>query len=129
MDTSEWIESYRLAWENADADAAAGLFTEDATYRSNPFRPPHRGRDAIRAYWTSATESQSNVKVTMGRPVTDGRKVVVEWWTEMDDDGSPLTLPGALILDFNEQGLCTALREYYNLLEGERMAPPSEWGT
>jgi hypothetical protein len=65
----------------------------------------------------------------MGRPVTDGRKVVVEWWTEMDDDGSPLTLPGALILDFNEHGLCTALREYYNLLEGERMAPPSEWGT
>ena len=129
MDTSEWIESYRQAWENADADAAAGLFTENATYRSNPFRPPHRGGDAIRAYWTSATESQSKVKVTMGRPVTDGRKVVVEWWTEMDDDGSPLTLPGALILDFNEQGLCTALREYYNLLEGERMAPPSEWGT
>ena len=129
MDTSEWIESYRLAWENADADAAAGLFTEDATYRSNPFRPPHRGREGIRAYWRSATESQSNTKVAMGHPVREANRVVVEWWTEMDDDGAPLTLPGALILDFNEQGLCTALREYYNLLEGERMAPPSEWGT
>jgi ketosteroid isomerase-like protein len=129
MEIAEWIERYRQAWESADADAAAGLFTEDATYRSNPFRPPHRGRAAIHAYWISATESQSNVKVTMGRPVVDGRKVVVEWWTEMDDDGSPVTLPGALILDFNEQGLCTALREYYNILEGERMAAPSESGT
>jgi uncharacterized protein (TIGR02246 family) len=128
MDINDWIESYRRAWENADADAAAALFTEDATYRSSPFRSPHRGRDGIRTYWRGATASQSDVKVTMGRPITEERRVVVEWWTQMDDDGTPLSLPGALILDFNAQGLCTALREYYNVLEGERMSPPSEWG-
>ena len=129
MDTNEWIERYRVAWENADADAAAGLFTEDATYRSNPFRPPHRGREGIRAYWSSVTASQSNTKVAMGNPVREANRMVVEWWTQMDDDGAPVTLPGALILEFNEQGLCTALREYYNILEGERVPPPEGWGT
>jgi ketosteroid isomerase-like protein len=44
----EWIEEYRLAWENMDADAAAALFTPDATYRDNIFEDPHRGQEGVR---------------------------------------------------------------------------------
>jgi hypothetical protein len=74
------------------------------------------------------TASQSNVTVVVGRPVVEGRRAVVEWWTQMDNDGTPVTLPGALILEFDESGLCRALREYYNLEVGRRMAPPEGWG-
>jgi len=65
----------------------------------------------------------------MGRPVVEGRRAVVEWWTEMDNDGTPMTLPGALILQFDESGLCCALREYFNVEGGTRMSPPDTWGT
>jgi hypothetical protein len=124
----EWAERYRRAWEEADDEAAAALFTDDATYKSDPFADPHRGCEAIRAYWRQVTASQANVTVVMGRPVVEGSRAVVEWWTQMDAEGSPLTLPGALILDFSDDGRCRALREYYNFKPGERMPPPSDWG-
>jgi len=125
----DWADRYARAWEDADEEAAGALFTDDATYRSDPFLEPHRGRDAIRAYWREVTASQSNVRVSMGRPVVEGRRAVVEWWTEMDNDGTPITLPGALILQFDESGLCCALREYFNVEAGTRMSPPDTWGT
>ena len=46
MRLDEWIERYRRAWEEADAEAVGELFTDDAAYRSNPFAEPHRGRDS-----------------------------------------------------------------------------------
>ena len=127
MDLSEWIERYRRAWEQADDEAVGALFTEGATYRSNPFREPYVGRDAIRTYWRQATASQENVRVAFGEPVVQGRRVAVEWWTQMTDEGETLRLVGALILHFDENGFCDALREYYNVVEGEGL-PPEGWG-
>jgi SnoaL-like domain len=82
---------------------------------------------AIRAYWRGVTSSQSDVAVAVGRPMVEGRRAVVEWWTQMDS-GSPVTLPGALILEFDDSGRCRALREYFNLEVGTRMPPPEGWG-
>jgi limonene-1,2-epoxide hydrolase len=129
VDVEDWSERYRRAWEEADDDAVVALFTEDATYRSNPFEEPHRGHEGIRTYWRNVTRSQSNVSVEIGRTMTDGRRAVVEWWTQMDNDELPVTLPGALILDFAEDGRCSALREYWNLEVGRRLPPPEGWGT
>jgi uncharacterized protein (TIGR02246 family) len=79
-DVEAWLERYRRAWEEGDADAAAALFTEDAVYRSSPFREPHVGRAAIRDYWANATGTQCGTRVLIGRPVIDGDRVAVEWW-------------------------------------------------
>jgi hypothetical protein len=125
----EWAERYARAWEEADDNAVGALFTEDATYRSDPFKEPYRGRDGIRRYWREVTATQANVEVAVGRTLAIERRALVEWWTQMDSDGTPVTLPGALILDFDERGLCRALREYWNLEIGTRMPPPKGWGT
>ena len=106
----EWIEEYRLAWENMDADAAAALFTSDATYRDNIFEDPHRGQEGVRFYWESVTAPQSDVRVLMGRPFVDGSRVAVEFWTTMKYDGAETTLPGCLLLDFDDNWQCRALR-------------------
>jgi limonene-1,2-epoxide hydrolase len=125
----EWAERYARAWENADAEAASALFTEDATYRSEPFREPYRGREEIRRYWREVTASQANVEVAIGRTMAVGRKAIVEWWTQMDSGGAPITLPGTLLLDLDESGLCSALREYWNVEAGRRIPPPVGWGS
>lgn len=124
---AEWTEGYRVAWESRDPEAAAGLFTPDATYRSNIVEPPHQGQEGVRAYWESVTASQSDVRVRMGRPFVDGTRVALEFWTTMKVDGDAITLPGCLLLDFTDDGRCRRLREYWHFLPGHHR-PPEEWG-
>lgn len=127
MGVDAWLEGYRIAWEKGDADAAAALFTEDAVYRSSPFREPHLGQDGIRAYWEQATGSQSETRVRIGTPVTQGNKTAVEWWATMRDDGTEITLPGILFLRFAVDGRCEELRETWNYVE-ETVEPHPGWG-
>lgn len=126
-DVRSWVEDYRLAWENADSAAAAALFTEEATYRSNIFEPPHFGHAGIEAYWSGVTAAQSEVTVRMGDPIVAGARADVEFWTTMDVEGAPITLAGCLLLDFTDDGRCARLREYWQIGEG-RHDPPEEWG-
>ena len=105
------------------------LFTEDASYRSSPFREPNLGHEGIRAYWAGAAGKQEGVQVRMGEPVVDGNVVAVEWWATMDDpDDGEITLPGCLLLQFAPDGRCYDLREYWNVRDG-RVPPYDGWGS
>lgn len=123
----EWIEDYATAWREGDADTAGELFTEDAVYRSSPFRPPTVGRDAIRAYWLESCSTQEGLRLSFGTPLVQGNRVAVEWWATMRDSGKDFTVPGALILRFSPGGRCEELREYWHS-EDSRVAPPEGWG-
>jgi ketosteroid isomerase-like protein len=122
-----WLNGYRRAWEQADIPAVLALFSPEASYRSHPLRPPHAGHDGISAYWTRATADQQDVRVRFGDPILDGDRVAVEWWTTMRAAGDPITLVGCLFLTFTSGGRCSALREYWNLVE-ELVDPPGDWG-
>lgn len=63
----------------------------------------------------------------MGRAFVDGYRVATEFWTTMRNDGADITLPGCLVLRFNEGGLCLSLREYWHVEQG-RLDPPPGWG-
>jgi hypothetical protein len=123
----QWAERYRAAWEGADSEAAAALFAEHSTYRSEIYAEPHQGRSGVADYWTAVTSTQSDVTVRMGEPLVEGDRAVVEFWTEMAVEGEPMTLAGALLLDFDDSGLCTALREYWHFTTGS-FQPPAGWG-
>jgi hypothetical protein len=122
-----WLDHYAHAWETADAEAVVELFAEDATYQSNIFDDAHRGRVAIGDYWRRATGTQHAVEVQTGRPLIDGERVAVEWWTTLRDGGVELTLPGCLLLRFDGAGQCTSLREYWQIKNGRR-EPHAGWG-
>jgi steroid delta-isomerase-like uncharacterized protein len=126
-DVATWIETYASAWRDGDADAAAALFAEAATYRSAPFRPPYVGRDAIRRYWLEEPARHEQVELRFGTPVARGRRAAVEWWVSMVQDGETVTGPGCLVLRFDEHGSCEELREYWHEQAG-RSEPPAGWG-
>src|SRR5262245_51753443 len=100
----DWLERYRRAWLERDAHAPCPLFTEDATYREQPFQAPFVGREAIRDYWAKVTASQTSVELRHGRSIVDGRHVAVEWWANLETTGGPLTLAGEFLLQFAETG-------------------------
>jgi ketosteroid isomerase-like protein len=125
---NRWLVAYRRAWEQADAEAAASLFSDDARYRSHPFRPVHEGRAGVREYWTRVTSGQVDVDVRWGGPLIEGSRVAVEWWATMGStDGREMTLAGVLVLRFDDDGLCSELREAWDEAEG-RTPPPEGWG-
>jgi len=124
----QWIRGYRDAWEQRDPVAVSGLFSPSSTYRSNIFEEVHQGREGVKDYWKSVTASQSDVRVRMGRPFVDGSRVAVEFWTTMRVEGEEVTLPGCLLLDFDDDGLCSHLREYWHYQPG-LFEPPTGWGT
>jgi ketosteroid isomerase-like protein len=126
-DYTDWLARYRRAWIERDADAASRLFTEDATYREQPFQPPFAGRAAIRDYWARVTASQASVELRYGQSIVDGRRLAVEWWANLQADGAPITLAGEFLLLFAETGECRELREYWVLTQG-RVEPPPGWG-
>jgi hypothetical protein len=128
MDVRSWLEAYRIAWEDKDPEAAASLFAEGGTYRANIFEEPFVGRDGVRRYWEDVTSTQEDVRVLMGAPFADGARVAAEFWTVMRNAGDDVTLPGCLLLTFDDEGLCTSLREYWHYQPG-RFDPPPGWGT
>ena len=112
MAPAEWLAAYRTAWLQRDADAAAALFTEDATYAEQPYQDAFAGPAAVREYWARVTATQSNIEMRYGTPITVGNRTAVEWWTTLVNDGAPITLAGAFILTFDASGRCRSLREY-----------------
>ena len=127
LESSERGTGYQVRFSYDEGVTTLLIRTEDAVYRSSPFRAPFTGRERIRRYWQEATSTQAGVQVRFGEPIQAGDKIAVEWWTTMRGDGSDLTLPGCLILRFAEDGRCRELREYWHLEEG-LVEPAPGWG-
>jgi ketosteroid isomerase-like protein len=128
MNYSEWLDRYRSAWIDRDADSAAALFTDDAIYREHPFEEPFVGREAIRRYWHTVTRPQSAIELRYGTPVVSGPRVAVEWWATLLKEGAPLTLAGEFLLVFADDGRCRELREYW-AFTAAKVSPPNGWGS
>jgi len=130
MTIQEWVDSYGQAWRDKDAEAAAALFTQDASYRDHPTAEAYRGPDGVHTYWTNITAPQENPDVRMGTPIVSGdnRRAAVEFWVRVVNDGQPVSVIGILFLRFADGGLCEELRETWNFEMGD-FAPPADWGS
>jgi hypothetical protein len=124
---NRWIRNYAKAWLKKDAKAIASLFTEDATYHSHPFRPMNQGRKSILDYTLGALDVGQVYEVRFGKPVVEGSRAVVEYWTTMKEKLNDVTLAGCIMLHFAKNGLCKELHDYWVLQTGELQAPAS-WG-
>jgi hypothetical protein len=130
MTVQEWVDAYARAWRDRDADAAAGLFTDDSSYRAHPLQEPHLRATGVYEYWSGVTATQDRVDVRMGRPIesADGQRAAVEFWVRMLNGGAEVTLVGILFLRFAEDGRCEDLREAWIFEPGDH-APHEGWGS
>jgi hypothetical protein len=125
---AQWLAAYRQAWIDRDADAAAALFTDAATYAEQPYQDALVGRKAIHDYWSGVTATQASIEMKFGTPITVGDQCIVEWWTTLTNGGVPITLAGCFLLRFDASGQCWSLREYWHFAEGTQQ-PRAGWGT
>jgi len=120
---NKWVRNYTKAWLNKDAKAIALLFTEDATYHSHPFRPMTHGRKSIFDYALGALDVGQMYEVRFGKPIVEGSRAAVEYWTTMKEKVEDVTLAGCVMLRFAKSGLCKELHDYWVLQSGRLSAP------
>ena len=53
-----------------------------------------------------------------GEPVVSGDRAAVEWWASWTEDGQPITLAGATLLRFDDEGKVVDQRDYWNQASG-----------
>lgn len=126
-DVPKWLDSYRDAWHSRDPEAAAALFAPGSRYFEKPYDEPFNGPEGVRDYWTKVTSTQDELNLRWGTPLVVGNRAAVEWWVTLLNHGAAVTLAGAMILVFGDDGLCAELREYFEFSEGHQ-TPPAGWG-
>lgn len=106
---SDWIARYERAWASNDPEDIGGLFTDEATYLTAPYREPWRSREDIVAGWLDRKDTPGNWEF--------------EWWP-VGQDGDLHFVQGRTT--YRQEGTV-----YANLwvihLEGDRCSAFTEW--
>ena len=119
---ANWLERYIQAWKSYDPAAIGALFSENATYRYNPFDEPLRGREAIVADWLVNPDAPGTyeayykpIAIKENTAVSQGRSLYYE------ADGKTLRrqFDNIFVIRFDDQGRCTEFCEWY-------MEPPGQ---
>ena len=119
-----WAEVWKTAWPARDTDAIAALYSDEASYRALAFREPDLGLTGVRRYLDVNFAVESEIECWFGEPVVSGDRAAVEWWGTWVERGQRLTLAGASVLRFDDDGKVVDHRDYWN--EVERREPPYE---
>ncbi len=111
-----WLDAYGHAWETRDSQAAAALFTEDATYQETPFSTPMRGRSAIHQYWSDATGSQDQIGFGYDVLAVTSDLGIARWWASFADIQSQaqVKLDGIFVIAMGADNRCRDLREWWH---------------
>jgi uncharacterized protein (TIGR02246 family) len=122
-----WPATWTAAWQAHDVEAVVALYAEDCVHRSTPFRPPHRGRQAVRDYVAQAFADEQRIDdVRFDPPVVQGDRACVEYRASfLDQHGMAMTLAGCAMAQFDADGRITEARDYWHLQEGHHQPPPA----
>jgi hypothetical protein len=126
-----WLEAYDRAWETGDPQAAAALFTEDATYQETPFDAPMRGRDAIVAYWSDVPLRQEDIRFGYDILATTADQGIAHWWATFVriPSGVRVKLDGVFAVTLDADNRCRTFREWWHRQETGPTETPSGHGS
>jgi uncharacterized protein (TIGR02246 family) len=110
---TDWLDAYERAWETRDPEAAANLFTANATYQETPFEDPVRGREGIRDYWSDVTRYQEGIEFSYEVLAITETGGIAHWragFTRLTSN-SAVELDGIFLVKLDADGECTEYRE------------------
>jgi hypothetical protein len=125
---SRWLAEFGDAWEAADADAMADLFTVGATLQRTPFTELLHGRRQIRDYLAELLAGSREIHFraqVLGAGDTYG---VAHWRTSYRlamEEVEPVerVRDGILICALDDRGRCTSLRQWWHETEESLPGP------
>jgi ketosteroid isomerase-like protein len=115
MPTSErltaWVEGYVRAWNSNDPGDIGSLFSEDAVYRTEPYRPGIRGREAIVADWLERKDEPGETTFTWQPLVVTPDVAVVQGETSYRTP--PRRYSNLWVIRLDAAGACTEFTEWW----------------
>jgi hypothetical protein len=110
-----WLDLYGKAWMNRDAEAAASLYAEDATYQITPFDEPLKGRPAICEYWRGVTATEENIAFDYEILAVTDKMGIARWRASFVrvPPGLATKLDGIFLIAIDRNGKCASLREWW----------------
>lgn len=116
-EAERWLRKYVEAWRSYDPEAIGELFGEHAEYRYHPYDEPVRGRAAIVASWLKEDERDEpgTWQAQYDVVALDGNVAVATGTsTYLGPDGEiDREYYNNFVLEFDDDGRCTAFTEYY----------------
>jgi len=118
---NDWLDAYGEAWVEGDPIQIVGLFDADARYHVTPFDEPLVGHDAIRRYWEAGPrDAHQDVRFSHDVIAVTGQIGVARWHATFLHvvAGHKLELDGVFVAEFDADGHCMVLREWWHKREG-----------
>lgn len=112
-----WLDRYKRAWEERDADQADDLFTEDATYAETPYDPPKAGRAGIHDYWANIVLDQRDVRFDHEVLACNGDTGLAHWRASFRKlpDNELIEFDGIFSCAFADDGRVQRFREWWHI--------------
>ena len=120
-DLNRWLGEYGRVWEQGDAEASVRLYTEDVKYYETPFTEPEAGHEAVRRYCLEAAGAQRDVHFSHEALAMTGDTGIARWQASFVrvPTGVKVDLDGVFLLQFDPEGKCRVLREWWHRREFE----------
>ena len=114
-----WLDLYAEAFERKEADAAARLFTSDATYQWGPFGELLHGPSEIRAKWAAAMDRSGQATcefeiLAITEPLSFARWLASYTYAA---EQRRVHYDGVFAVQLTPAGLCSEFREWWNTRE------------
>lgn len=106
------VHAYVAAFEAGSPDQVAILYAEDGTAEDPVGSPLHRGREAIRAFYTESMKT--GAKLQLDGPIRIvGDQAVFPFSVHLNYDGAPKRIDVIDIFRFNEANEVVEMRAYW----------------
>ncbi len=110
-----WLDRYVEAWRTYDPETIASLFTDDATYRYNPFDEPIRGRQAVVDSWLEERDEPGSWRMECEPLAVNGDLAVARCLIEYDaTDSAPIARYSNIwVLRLTDDGRASEFTEWW----------------
>lgn len=108
----DWVEGYRRAWDSNDPAEIGALFTDDAAYRTEPWRSPWLGRDEIIQGWLGQRDEPGQTSFRWSVLHETPEMAFVQGETDYHDE-PPRTYSNLWVIRLDAGGRCSDFTEWW----------------
>jgi hypothetical protein len=119
----KWLDDYISAWKTYDGAAIGALFSENASYRYNPYDEPVRGRDTIIDSWLKNRDTPNTYSAKYQPIAVDANTAVANgesFYYEADGKTLMRKFDNIFVLHFDDSGKCDDFCEWFMQPRGQK---------